>query len=750
VIVEDIPNDPRWADYRELARQAGVQSCWSEPIKDPGGHLLGTFAMYYREIRAPRDWELKVIGRAAQIAGVAILRERVDQAIQLSEAHFRRLADAVPELVWSTDAAGQRDYHNERWLRYTGQSAKEALRGGWKAVLHPDDLARAQQAWQTALTAGQRFDVEYRLKNRTGQYRWHSTHVAPFRDEEGHIVKWFGTSIDIEDAKRAQLEREERSRQLSLDLKRLEAIVSQLPEGVMVEDAASGELTFRNAEVEHLLGQPLLAGDLKQAWMQQRSHASEAPALQEEWPLARAIRHGKATGAQEIEVVRQDGTRATLSCRAAPIRDEESNIVAGVITLTDVTESKRLKDEQQLLANVSRVLNSSLDFNETITQLAQLATNTIADGCVIDVVDGDAIRRVATAHREPRREDLLRELQERFAADWQSTRPAVEALRTGRAVLHSELTPEVRAHFAVNAAHGGLLEQLDARSVLCVPLICRDMTLGVITLFFTSAHKRFTQRDIPLASEIAYRAAVALDNARLYQQAQKAVRLRDEFMSIASHELKAPLTALKIQAFLSRRQFQANVAATPAGTQTTKLLDTFDRQIDRLTRLIDDMLDVSRLTTGHLTLQWEHFDACELAAEVLDRFSAQLAQTGGEARCISTEPIIGRWDRHRLDQVLTNLISNAIKYAPGKPIEVRVSGDAEKAWVEVRDFGPGLSPEDSERIFQRFERLAPGKSTGLGLGLYIARQIVEALNGRLWVDSQLGYGSKFIMELPRR
>src|SRR5690606_20914393 len=223
----------------------------------------------------------------------------------------------------------------------------------------------------------------------------------------------------------------------------------------------------------------------------------------------------------------------------------------------------------------------------------------------------------------------------------------------------------------------------------------------------------------------------------------EAVRLRDEFLSIASHELKTPLTALMLQ-------LEAIAGRVPEGQE--KLAQRLDRAVklgDRLTSLIEALLDVSRIATGELRLQPEPLDLAEAVQEGIERFRDAAAGAGSELRCEVAGPLPGTWDRLRVEQVLMNLVSNSIKYAPGKPIRVSAARDGDHVVMQVRDHGPGIPEEEVARVFERFERaVSPRHYGGLGLGLYVARQIVEAHGGTIGAGNAPGGGALLTVRLP--
>jgi signal transduction histidine kinase len=235
----------------------------------------------------------------------------------------------------------------------------------------------------------------------------------------------------------------------------------------------------------------------------------------------------------------------------------------------------------------------------------------------------------------------------------------------------------------------------------------------------------------------------------LLEAHSQATRIRDEFISIASHELKTPITAIKLQTQLAKRVAASGPGALSAA-RIAKLIDTTDSQVDRLVRLVDDMLDVSRISSGKLQVHKTMFDLSTLAMEVVDRLRPQLTEAGCEVEVHQSGAVFGYWDKYRIEQVLTNLLTNAFRYAPGKPVRIKVyTAVSGEAILEVKDEGQGIPAENQERIFERFERAVPATNlSGLGLGLYICRQIVESHRGSIKVVSGAGEGSTFIVRLP--
>jgi signal transduction histidine kinase len=252
-------------------------------------------------------------------------------------------------------------------------------------------------------------------------------------------------------------------------------------------------------------------------------------------------------------------------------------------------------------------------------------------------------------------------------------------------------------------------------------------------------------------STMVAQSALALERARLYTRAKRAVEQRDEFLSAAAHELRTPLAAMKLQI----QSLQRDLGRAQPGEDNSARLGTkaaaVARQVQRLEVLVTDLLDLSRLTAGKLALRLEEFDLLELIGEVRERVGDELARVGSTISVQAQGPIRGQWDRARLDQVLSNFLSNAIKYGRGGPIDILAIADGPRVRLAVRDRGIGIPLEDQARIFERFERAATGRNySGFGVGLWICKQIVDALGGVIRVESQPGQGSTFEVILPSR
>jgi signal transduction histidine kinase/FixJ family two-component response regulator len=410
---------------------------------------------------------------------------------------------------------------------------------------------------------------------------------------------------------------------------------------------------------------------------------------------------------------------------------------------------QRAAEEQRFLAEASRLLVSSLDYTTTLVGLAQLTVPTLADCCIIDIVANDgSIERLATAHRDPAKQTLLEDLQRRYPPPDDAPSGYRKVIRTGE----SELAPTVtNAFLTLNAPDPEQLELLRTiglRSTICVPLTARGRVLGALSLAISESGRRYGPTDLALAEDLGYRAGVAIDHARLYHEAQNAVRVRDQFLSIASHELKTPLTALLGNAqMLQRRAIrEGNFSA-----RDQRALHVIAAQAVRLNKMIAALLDISRIELGQLSIERAPMDLCALARRVTAEMQPTLEQHVIEYSD-TNEPLWVEGDELRLEQVLQNLIGNAVKYSPaGGTVTIRVEQRGSYACAIVQDQGIGIPVNSVPQLFTRFYRadnVNPQNISGMGIGLFVVKEIVSLHGGTVEVASQEGQGSTFTVCLP--
>ena len=647
-------------------------------------------------------------------------RQELAELERASELRYRALADAIPQIVWRADADGAVTYYNERWWQYTGLDPERADGDAWQDVIHPDDLRTTAARWEHARKSGAEFETEHRLRGRDGRYRWHLARALPMREDGAAISHWVGTATDVDDRKRAD-------------------------------------------------------------------------------------------------------------------------------------------EVQRFLLETGTLLGSSLDYDRTLADVARAAVPTIADWCAVDIVEQDgSLRQLAVAHVDPLKVQFVRELRDRYPPDPDSRRGAPEVVRTGQPELLREIPDDLLVAAARDELHLDLIRELGLRSFMCVPLVARGRVLGAITLVQAESGRTYGEDDLALAEELARRAAIAVDNARLFRTAEargRAARvlaaigdgvflldkqglirlwnpaaeaitglpqgevlgrtardvipgwaeiaaripvasgpgaggvraetlpldlygrerwlsisgvdldegtvyafrdlteqraleeMKSEFVATVSHELRTPLAAIHGAALTVRRpelELDDELRA--------RLLHVIAEESSRLAEIVNDLLLASHLDSGRLQLRIEECDARELAENVIEAARIHLPQ-GITLRLEAPDdlpPVAA--DAGQLHQVLANLVENAIKYSPdGGLVAVALAARESHLRFAVADEGLGIPRSEQRRIFEKFYRLDPNMTRGIGgtgLGLYISRELVRTMNGRIWVESEEGEGSTFSVEIP--
>ena len=634
-------------------------------------------------------------------------------------------------------------------------------------------------------------------------------------------------------------------RQAQDSLAQLQAVIAQLPLGVAITNA-DHRIVLYNDELQRIWGAPVTVG--------YDHRASDVPTAG--WPLERAIETGEVTIGERREIERNGDTRM-LEISAAPVRDEDGAIVSAVAILADVTRRSRAEENLRFLAQANELLVASLDWEQTLEAIAELAVPALAGYLVIDLLDEeDELHWVVAVHADPEKTELVRELRAQYPPTV-STHPIQVALRTGKPQLLPDLQAEAAA-MAHDAKHARSIRRIANTSGIVAPLVARGRTLGTISLGTIEGQPRFDESDLAMAMELARRISLALDNARLFSEAQErahaaealeyvddgvilvdeagivrlwnptaaislgrpaleavgrpiaellgdwqslqsripvasepqagasraqtlpvevqgeerwlsisAVRfpggtvyafrdvtderaveqMKTDFVSTVSHELRTPLAAIYGAAMTLRRR---DVAVEES--QRDRLLEVVSSEADRLARIVNDILWASRLESGRMSIAIERCDAAAITNEVVDVLRSRAPE--------GTEVVVGRSrglpqvaaDPDKLRQILTNLIDNAIKYSPdGGRVEVEMSRSGGRVRFRVTDQGLGIPPTEQDRIFEKFFRLDPNLTRGVGgtgLGLYISRELVTRMNGRIWVDSDGRSGSSFFLELP--
>ncbi len=449
-----------------------------------------------------------------------------------------------------------------------------------------------------------------------------------------------------------------------------------------------------------------------------------------------------------------DGAYRWHLVRAMPVRDRNGWVVKWFGTCTDIDDQKRILSSMQFLADASVVLTCSLDYHATLQRLVQLVVPHLADWCTVHIKSADgSLRLLEVAHVDPERVQQAWEVEKRCPCDTEMQHGLAKVMQTGVAELVAEI-PDSPPDAIAGDEHSCSFCNMGFKSYMCLPLVARGSTLGAITFLTAESGRQYNEADLALASELTHRAAMAVDNARLYQEAQEASRMKDEFLAIISHELRTPINSVLAWAQMLKTR-KLNEA------KTNIALDTIERNAKAQTQLIEDLLDVSLMIRGNLSIDRRPVDLKTVIQVSLNTLLASAQAKGVEIETIldsAGKRVEG--DSTRLQQVFSNLISNAIKFATqGDRVTVRLSVENQTeqqttkyAQIQVSDTGVGISAEFLPHVFDLF-RQADSSITrshgGLGLGLAIVRYLVELHGGTVSAQSPgVGQGATFTVKLP--
>jgi len=390
--------------------------------------------------------------------------------------------------------------------------------------------------------------------------------------------------------------------------------------------------------------------------------------------------------------------------------------------------AKAAQDEQRFLSNLAEVLASALDEHAMLSAVARLLVPRLGDICLADVVEDDgSVQRV-----------------DNTLDDWHLA--PTPTLRGGETMLLSDPSQSALAAIAPDPAGRAAIRDAGIRSLVLLPLIGRGRLLGVVTLGLTRPERRFTKADMPFLEDIAQRTALGADNARLYQQAQQASRARDDTLAAISHDLRNGLNTVLTAVGLLLRSLPPD----SEGRRDRRHVEAIRRSAERMNRVIGDLLDVASIEAGRLFVETRREAVRPMIVEAIAILRDQAIERSlrVEER-VSAPGVDAVCDRERVLQVLGNLIGNAIKFTPdGGLVQVSAEPVDGEVLVTVRDSGVGVSAKQLPHVFDRFWQATPKARLGSGLGLTIAKGVVEALGGRIWVESHPGDGTTFSFTLP--
>lgn len=442
---------------------------------------------------------------------------------------------------------------------------------------------------------------------------------------------------------------------------------------------------------------------------------------------------------------KKDGSEFPVEISLTPFKTPHGTIVTAF--LKDMTDQKRAEEQQRFLAETSHILNETMDYQERVQRITEVVVPHLADWCTIHILEEKGLKLKAFAQQASRNRDLVKRLAENnFFVQEESKLNFSAVTKPGDSVFIEDVTDQILRQFAAgDEARTQQIKSLQLQSLILIPLTARGKTIGIIS-FARDKPLRYTQKDLAFAKLVAARVAITIDNARLYKEAQSAIRLREDMLAIVSHDLKNPLGVVRGYNELISESLRNN----SIGQMEIQSTDAIARSVRQMERLVADLLDFSKIESGTFTIEPKQCSVDRLIWESVELVKKHADKKGIRIQVDFQDRLPSIvCDPDRMKQVLANLVGNAIKFSPEFGV-VRIQANSTPAGLEfaIKDNGPGITQENLAHIFDRYWQAKETAKFGTGLGLSIAKGIVESHSGRIWVKSELGVGTNFYFTLP--
>jgi len=670
-------------------------------------------------------------------------RVRVEDELRESEGRFRGLMEQAPFSIQVFDPSGKTLRVNRAWEELWGinldmipeYNILEDAQLDAKGILA--DIRRAFAGEAVSLPAIQ-YDPNLttpELTHHGDPSRWVSTVVYPLKDATGRVREVVLVHEDVTERRRA----EEAIRESE---KRFRSLADAMPQMVWVT-RPDRSVEYINRRWQDYTGQSVSECLGPSDWAA-AIHPEDLGQVME------ASRRSHATGLPfeaEYRLKDRNNVYRWHLGRSVPIFDEAGRLVRRFGAAIDIEDRKRVERDAHFLAQASATLAAIVDEASTLQKVAELAVPFFADWCSVDLVsEGGKIRRLAVAHVEPEKVELAHDLGRRYPPDPHSPNGVPAVIRTGESRFIAEISDDMIVAGARDQNHLEILRDLGLKSYLCVPLKGRGTTLGAISFVAAESGRKYGENDLRLAEDLASRAAIAIENARLYGELKETDRRKDEFLATLAHELRNPLAPIRNALHIMRRP------DTDSEMEIERAMA--ERQVVHLARLIDDLMDVARISQGKIDLHREIVDLSTIVNQAVETARPQIDERRHRLTVsLPGESIRLDGDPTRLEQVLWNLLNNSAKYTePGGEITLKVELDGGEVLLRVRDTGVGIKTQMLPKVFGMFVQVDDHKGHsqgGLGIGLSLVRTLVEMHGGSIVAHSKgPGLGSEFVIRLP--
>lgn len=666
-------------------------------------------------------------------------RKQAEERLKESESRLRLALSAARMVAWEWTPSDGRLHVSENATEVFGLPAGVGLTGIDQgiALLHPDDVAAYRATFQKAIAERGIYLTQYRLvRPDDRRVIWIEERGHAVFDQPGGNVRLFGVATDVTERMRA----EERLRASEEQL-RLAVEAAKL--GLWSLDLKSLVMTCSDECKENYGRQPNEQFNYDDLW--NSVHPDDLDRVRETVRQAIETRTDYDT---EYRIHWPDGSLHSALVRGRATYAPDGTPMAMTGVSLDITDRRRAEQVSRFVASVSAALADLNDSASTFHKVAVLSVPTFADWCAVDMVNEDGQpQRVAVRHADPEKVREFAALLAKYPPRPGDPHGILKVIRTGESELVEEITDSLLTSMTHDEHHFRRLKALGLKSHILVPIRSHGNVLGVVTFITAESGRYYTASDLVVAEDLASRAAVAVENARLYQALQDADVRKDEFLATLAHELRNPLAPIRnaVQVFRLRGSNDPDLQ---------RGREVIDRQVDHLTRLIDDLLDISRIARNKLELRRGRVTLADAVAGAVETSRPLIEQMGHNLTVeLPTDPIYLDADLIRLSQVFMNLLTNAAKYTPERGyIRLTARREGDEAIVSVRDNGLGIPAEKLSNLFEMFFQVdgtLEKAQGGLGIGLSLVRRLVEMHGGTVTANSDgLGTGSEFIVRLP--
>lgn len=742
VRLDDVTRDPRYgksAPFHGMpAGHLPVRSYLAVPVVSRSGEVLGGMFFGHSAVGVFEERHERLVASIAAQAAVAIDNARLYRQVQESEARLAAIVNHSPAVIFLKDRHGRYLLTNRRFEEIARAGGIEGpYLGRSDADLLPPALAARFRADDLEVMESRQVKIYEETEEFGGAIRTGLTTKFPLFNETGEVYAVCGINLDITDRVKAEtaLKQSEERLRLALEAGRM---------GVWDWHLHTNEIKWSdNLEPVHGLPPGTFGGTF--AAFQELIHPEDRPFVNQ--TITRTLEE-RSSYDIEFRNLWPDGSVHWMAGKGKVFLGEDGEPVRMIGIGMDVTERKRAEQDTRFLADASATLAALVDYGSTLQKVARLAVPTFADWCSVDMLDeSGGLHRVAVAHADPSKVELAHELHRRFPPDPAAPQGVWNILRTGRSELVPEISDDLLAASVADADLLQIIRALGLRSYMGVPLSVRGKVLGVVTFIAAESGRRYDATNLASAEDLAHRAAVAIENARLYQEVREADRKKDEFLAILGHELRNPLAPISNALHILKLP-RAN------GQLLEQAREMMERQVQHMVRLVDDLLDVSRIVRGKVELRREPIDLAAVVARAVETAQPLIDAEGHELTVtLPPEPLLVSGDLVRLAQVVGNLLNNSARYTDrGGKIEIEGRRAGDRAMLIVRDTGIGIAPEILPRIWDLFvqaDRRMKHAQGGMGIGLALVKGLVELHGGTVEARSGgKGKGSEFVVNLP--